>query len=79
MIKLYDNETGSPLGEISEGQLAFLVDQLEEESGSDKDYYLNRATLDMFERNGADRALMEMLRKAMGEREEMEIRWSREG
>lgn len=78
MIKLYDNETGSPLGNLSEEQLRFLVDQLEEESTSDRDYYINRATLDSFERNGADGALMEILRTAMGERDEMEVRWSRE-
>jgi hypothetical protein len=78
MIKLYDKETGAPLGEISATQLQFLVDQLEEESTQDKDYYINEATLDMFAGRGADSELLELLRQALGTRSEMEILWSRE-
>jgi hypothetical protein len=77
MIKIYDKETGDPLGEISEAQLKFLSDQLEEESLVDQDYYLNTAMLDVFESNGADAALLALLRQSLGAREEMEIRWER--
>ncbi len=77
MIQLYDNETGAPLGAITEEQLRFLTDQLEEESPEDRDYYLNEPTLEAFEEAGADPALLTLLRKALGEREEMEIRWAR--
>jgi len=77
MIQLYDNETGAPLGAITEEQLRFLTDQLEEESPEDRDYYINEPTLDAFEEAGADPALLTLLRKALGEREEMEIRWAR--
>ena len=38
---------------------------------------INRDTLDMFEEEGADPALIEVLRKALGEREEMEVEWRR--
>ena len=76
MIQLYDNETGASLGAITE-QLQFLVDQLEEESAEDQEYYINEPTLDAFEEAGADPALLALLRKALGEREEMEIRWAR--
>ena len=77
MIQLYDAETGAPLGAINDAQLQFLVDRLEEESPEDRDYYINQATVDAFEEEGADPALVALLRKALGEREEMEIRWKR--
>jgi processive 1,2-diacylglycerol beta-glucosyltransferase len=78
MIRLYDKDTGAALGSITEAHLKFLVDQLEEEDSEDKDYYINQATLDLFEQEGADRQLIATLRKALGNREDMEIRWSRE-
>jgi len=77
MIQLTDSESGAVLGTIDEGQLQFLIDQLEEESPTDQDYYIDLATLEMFEEAGADGALVAMLRQALGEREGMEIRWSR--
>ena len=77
MIKLYDLQTNKLIGEISETQLDFLIAQLEEESLEDQDYYLNQATLDIFEQAGGDAALIALLRQTMGEREEMDIRWER--
>lgn len=77
MIQLYDKESGAPLGGITEAQLQYLVEQLEEETPGDQDYYVNAATVDLFEEQGADPALVALLRKGLGEREEMEIRWSR--
>jgi len=77
MIELRDKETGDALGTISERQLQFVIDQLEEESSEDRDYYINADTVDMFEEAGADRDLVAVLRKALGGREEMEIRWRR--
>ena len=79
MIELRDKKTGDFLGTISEAQLQFLIDQLEEESIRDQDYYINLATLDMFERAGADPDLMELLRDSLGTREEMDIVWARVG
>ena len=77
MTQLFDKETGQPIGEISDAQLQFLLDQLEEESPTDQDYYINEDTLVVFESGGADAALLALLRGAMGAREEMEIRWSK--
>jgi processive 1,2-diacylglycerol beta-glucosyltransferase len=78
MIKLYEKPTGRFLGTITAAQLQWLIDQLEEESTEDTDYYLNQATLDMFEDAGIDSSLLAMLRQALGTREEMEIQWARE-
>jgi hypothetical protein len=77
MIKLRDVETKNVLGVINDEQLQFLMDQLEEESETDTDYYLNTSTLDLLEQNGADPELMSILRKGLGDREAMEIEWSR--
>jgi hypothetical protein len=77
VIQLVDAETGKPVGTITEEQLKFLVDQLEEESTSDTDYYVNRELLDVFEEEGADPQLLATLRSALGAREAMDIRWSR--
>ena len=77
MIELRDKETGAFLGTITEAQLQFLIDQLEEESRADKDYYINRDTLDLFQGQGIDQALLTLLQQALGTRQEMEIEWSR--
>jgi len=76
MIQLRDKETGAFVGTITEAQLQFLMDQLEEESTEDKDYYINQAKLDLFEERGADADLLALLRQALGTREDIEIEWS---
>ena len=78
MILLYDAEQGNRLGAISEEQLQRLVDALEEESTTDRDYYLSGATIDMLEAGGADAQLVGLLREALAGREGMDIRWARE-
>lgn len=77
MIRILDVGTDREIGTLTEAQLQFLVDQLEEESREDQDYYISRETLEMFEGAGADAALLEVLRTALGDREGMDIRWSR--
>ena len=77
MIKLFDAANGVQIGNLTEEQLQFLIDQLEEESDHDRDYYINAATLDMFEEAGADSALVGLLRRALGTRSEMDVRWER--
>ena len=77
MIELRNKESGELLGELNQEQLQFLIDHLEEESDTDQDYYLNQLTIELLEEQGADPQLITILRKALGEREEMEIFWSR--
>jgi processive 1,2-diacylglycerol beta-glucosyltransferase len=77
MVELHDRDTGTTIGAITEDQLQFLVDSLEEESQEDTDYYVNRETLDMLAERGADTALLAILRQALGTRDEMEIQWTR--
>lgn len=77
MIELYDNETQKFLGHITASQLQFLIDHLEEESSDDQDYYINRATLEMFAATGIEPTLLAFLQRSLGDRDDMEIRWQR--
>jgi len=77
MVRLKDLETGKEIGSITDEQFQFMVDQLEEESETDTDYYLNKTTIDMLEENGGDPQLISVLRQALGARDEMEIQWLR--
>jgi len=74
MPKLYNQKTGDLIGEISDGQLQFLVDQLEEEDTTDKDYYINADTLALFREKDGDAALIKMIEDAM-EDGEIDIEW----
>jgi processive 1,2-diacylglycerol beta-glucosyltransferase len=65
------------LGTISDEDLRFLQADLEEESLEDTDYYINQATVDWFESQGADPAMVSMLRKALGGKPDMDIRWEK--
>jgi hypothetical protein len=77
MVELRDKETGRIVGSISDEQLQFLIDQLEEESDTDTDYYIDDATLEMFAARSIDPKLLTLLRGALGDRECMEIEWKR--
>ena len=77
MINLREKDTDKELGSISEIQFQFLVDQLEEESMDDNDYAISKTLLDYFESQGADPELVSLLRNALGERDEMDIVWSK--
>jgi len=76
MINLYEKETNKSLGQISEAQLQYLIDHLEEEGIEDQDYAITPTLLEYFEGLGADPALIALLRDALGGREEIEIVWS---
>jgi hypothetical protein len=72
LIRL-DNDT--EIGTINDAQLKFLVDQLEEEHDDDKDYFVDRDTLELLSDNGADPELLALLEKGMGDDDEMDIAW----
>ena len=78
-VTLYDNDSDAVIGDISEIDLDFLIDNLEEETSEDRDYYLRPETVAMLEERGGSAALIELLRTALGDREGVEIRWQRGG
>jgi hypothetical protein len=77
MIKMRDKDTGAMLGSISEENLQFLIDNLEEESDDDTDYYLTRETVEMLIANGASDDLIKLLNNALGDKDDVEIEWVR--
>jgi processive 1,2-diacylglycerol beta-glucosyltransferase len=77
MVRLVDKNTGRSVGTITEEQLAYLQAELEEESPDDRDYWFDVASLDLLEEAGADPSLVRVLRTALGDRDEMELRWER--
>lgn len=77
-ITLFDKDSDAEIGRISEDELQFLIDQLEEETLTDRDYFLNPTTLEFLKNNGASAALAKMLDDAIAGKEGVEIRWQRD-
>jgi hypothetical protein len=75
MPRLFRLDTGDDIGVITDAQLKFLVDQLEEEHDNDKDYFIDRDTLELLSDNGADPELLGLIEKAMGVEDEIDIAW----
>ena len=70
MILLY-----SQVGELSEEQLDFLIDHLEEEWSDDRDYFINRELVNKLQSGGADAGLIKLLEAALGDKDEVDILW----
>lgn len=75
MPRLTRIDTGDKIGVITAKQLAFLVEQLEEDHEEDEDYYVDRDTLELMSDNGIDPELLAMLEKALGDDDAMDIAW----
>ena len=79
MVKVFKKDTNELLGRISEEELAFLQDQLEEEGLNDHDYYLRRETIEEFAASsGATEHLVTVLKTGLRNDEAVEIRWERD-
>jgi processive 1,2-diacylglycerol beta-glucosyltransferase len=76
-MQLLEAGTQRVVGTISDAQFQTLVDELEEESPEDTDYYIDSATVDMLDEDGADPALVAVLRGALAGRDGIEITWKR--
>ena len=63
------------VAELTEEQLDFLIEHLEEEWSEDRDYYINKDMLAMLEQRGADSGLIRILQDALGDKEEVEVLW----
>ena len=75
MISLSLKDGGAVVGTIDEEELQLLIDQLEEESEEDTDYFISPATIDLLEQHGAGAHLADILRRAVGTSEGVEIVW----
>jgi hypothetical protein len=89
MINLYDASNNVRLCEISEEQLKYFQDEMEEEFLEDQDYSITGLELDYYDGQVAEakeptravsglEQLLKLLRQALGDKEELIIRWVRE-
>jgi hypothetical protein len=75
MPRLIRLNTGDEIGKIDDKQLAFLVEQLQEDHDDDTDYFIDRETLELLSDNGADPELLALLEKGLAGDDEMDIAW----
>ena len=75
MIRLFDNDSDQEIGQITESQLDFLQEQLIEETLDSTTFSLAPATVDSLAMNGGDPEVVGLLRKAIGSRTSMELRF----
>jgi hypothetical protein len=74
MVALTRKSDNSSLGEISEDELQFLVDNLEEDEGlGDNEYNITRMTLEYLRENGLSPHLAQVLETALGDQDEVDI------
>jgi hypothetical protein len=74
MIVLHRKSDNLHLGDISEADLQFLVDNLEEDEGlGDNEYNLTRMTLAYLRENGLSASLAKLLETALGDQDEVDI------
>ena len=77
-ITLYIKDADKPIGTLTEEQLQTLIDLLEEEDDEDRDYYIDRDILEYMAEEGADAALLDLLRPHVNGDDGIEIEWREE-
>jgi hypothetical protein len=76
-VDLFDLASGAHIGTLTDAQFDTLAERLEAESVDDDDYYIDGPTLTMLQESGADPSAIELLRRALDGRDNMDIRWAR--
>ncbi len=74
-IELFEGETGTPVGAVSRAEFDWLSGKLVKESTEDRDYWIDAPTLQMLEEHGADETLLDILRRALGTKAGVNVRW----
>jgi hypothetical protein len=75
MIDLYMKDTDQLLGSITEAELQYLIDSLEETPDDDQDYFVDRGTIDYLADGRATDHLVALLEKAVGSSDGVQLRW----
>lgn len=76
MPALRDKDSNRLIGRISDDDLQFLVDRLEEESDSDTDYWIDENTILFLEEAGGSAELIALLRAAIDGRDGLDVAWT---
>lgn len=75
MYRLIDIEHDDEIGVVTEDQVQFLIDNLEEEGFEDQDYYIDSEALSFLEENSCDEELLTMLTEALEGRVNIDVRY----
>jgi processive 1,2-diacylglycerol beta-glucosyltransferase len=75
MYRLIDIEHDLEIGIITEDQVQFLIDNLEEEGLEEQDYYIDTESLSFLAENGCDEELLTMLSEALEGRVNINVRY----
>lgn len=76
MPTLHDRGTGAVIASLSPEQLQILIDSFAAGGSEDGEFTLSPATLQLMEEQGADAALIALLRNALGTSEGLEFSWT---
>ena len=75
-IRLVNKDTGAAIGSITNEQFAELGEFLEEEGPGDQDFWINPEVIQFMEDEGADAALVKLLKGVCTSEDGIEIEWS---
>lgn len=75
MTALYSKPGNQKLFELIDNDLVCMQNVLEEENSKDRDYFIDLATVDMLKNAGATESLLDVLTKAIGESEGIDVEW----
>ncbi len=75
MPTLHMKDSNQHLAEISDTDLAHMVSVMEEESSTDKDYFIDLRTVDLLENAGASAQLITALKTALAGSEGIDVVW----
>ena len=76
MPKLFTTEDKKLICELTEEQLEFLREVLVDEDSQDREYFVDKDTLEMLKDEGCDAALLGALETALGDKEGIDVGWS---
>jgi hypothetical protein len=76
MPKLFMTEGQKLICEITDEQLTFLREVLVDEDSQDREYFVDKDTLEMLKDEGCEEKLLEALTKALGDQEGIDVGWS---
>jgi len=75
MTSLYLKPGNQKLADLIDNDLLCMQNVMEEESSKDRDYFIDLSTVEMLRNAGATEGLVEVLTKAIGESEGIDVEW----
>ena len=75
MTSLYLKPGNQKLADLVDNDLLCMQNVMEEESSKDRDYFIDLSTVEMLRNAGATEGLVEVLTKAIGESDGIDVEW----